>query len=112
MSGVLLYVNHDYKFSVQAYLWIGVWYVVSIFELIYVKHLVTTSNMTTWGRARDSLSFPFYSPPIPHSSLFNHLVCTANVVSTLPAAAPKENGKYALLVLTLHPREERMTYDE
>lgn len=65
MSGVLLYVNHDYKFSVQAYLWIGVWYVVSIFELIYVKHLVTTSNMTTWGRARDSLSFPFYSPPSP-----------------------------------------------
>ena len=39
--GVLLYVNIDSNFSVQAYLWIVVWYVVSIFEIIYVKHLVS-----------------------------------------------------------------------
>ena len=61
MFGVLMYVNHDYKFSVQAYLWITVWYVVSIFELIYVKHLVSTSNMTTWGQTyyQNVLSVPF-----------------------------------------------------
>lgn len=62
MFGVLLYVNHDYKFSAQAYLWITVWYVVSIFELIYVKHLVSTSNMTTWGRvSAPALTFSFTS---------------------------------------------------
>ena len=57
--GVLLYVNHDYMFSAQAYLWITVWYVVSIFELIYVKHLVSTSNMTTWGWARSVIYMRF-----------------------------------------------------
>jgi hypothetical protein len=46
---------------VQAYLWITVWYVVSIFELIYVKHLVSTSSMTTWGQTyyQNVLSVPF-----------------------------------------------------
>ena len=29
---------------------IVVWYVVSIFEIIYVKHLVSSIAMTTWGQ--------------------------------------------------------------
>ena len=48
--GVVMYVNIDSNFSVQAYLWIVVWYVVSIFEIVYVKHLVLPIAMTTWGR--------------------------------------------------------------
>jgi len=59
--GVLLYVNIDSNFSVQAYLWIVVWYVVSIFEIIYVKHLVSSISMTTWGQTyyQNILSVPF-----------------------------------------------------
>ena len=59
--GVLLYVNIDSNFSVQAYLWIVVWYVVSIFEIIYVKHLVSSIAMTTWGQTyyQNILSVPF-----------------------------------------------------
>jgi len=59
--GVLMYVHIDSNFSVQAYLWIGVWYVVSIFEIIYVKHLVSSTTMTTWGQTyyQNILAVPF-----------------------------------------------------
>lgn len=59
--GVVMYVNIDSNFSVQAYLWIVVWYVVSIFEIIYVKHLVSSIAMTTWGQTyyQNILSVPF-----------------------------------------------------
>lgn len=59
--GVLLYVQIDSNFSVQAYLWIAVWYVASIFEIIYVKHLVSSSLMTTWGQTyyQNILAVPF-----------------------------------------------------
>jgi len=58
--GVVMYVNIDSNFSMQAYLWIAVWYVVSIFEIIYVKHLVSSVSMTTWGRTyyQNILSVP------------------------------------------------------
>ena len=34
----------------MGYAWIGLWYGVAVFEMVYVKHVITTVEMTTWGR--------------------------------------------------------------
>ena len=53
--------NIDSNFSVQAYLWIVVC-MSSIFEIIYVKHLVSSIAMTTWGQTyyQNILSAAFF----------------------------------------------------
>ena len=42
--------EYRFKFFCAGVLMIVVWYVVSIFEIIYVKHLVSSIAMTTWGQ--------------------------------------------------------------
>lgn len=44
------YVLSDSNFHVEAYFWIVVWYGVFVFEMIYIKHLCETVDMTHWGR--------------------------------------------------------------
>ena len=48
--GVTVYAWTDFNFSAVGYAWIGLWYGVAVFEMVYVKHVITTVEMTTWGR--------------------------------------------------------------
>lgn len=44
------YVLTDANFQIKAYLWIVVWLFVFTFDQIYIKYVVDTVPMTTWGR--------------------------------------------------------------
>jgi len=50
LCGSLAYVYNDKFFSVDAYFWVVVWYVIFSFDQVYIKHAVDTVDMTTWGR--------------------------------------------------------------
>ena len=55
--GVSLYVKLDEWFDVWGYFWLAVWYLAAIFENVYVKHVVTSVPMTTWGRSYYQVRF-------------------------------------------------------
>jgi hypothetical protein len=48
--GVVVYTFHDINFTVIGYVWIGIWYFFAVFEMVYVKKVVDTVQMTTWSR--------------------------------------------------------------
>lgn len=45
-----VYTFHDIHFTVIGYVWIGIWYFFAVFEMVYVKKVVDTVQMTTWSR--------------------------------------------------------------
>lgn len=45
-----VYTLHDIHFTVVGYVWLGIWYTFAIFEMVYVKKVVDTVEMTTWSR--------------------------------------------------------------
>lgn len=49
-GGVTLYTFHDIHFTISGYLWLGIWYFFAVFEMVYVKKVVDTVEMTTWSR--------------------------------------------------------------
>lgn len=49
-GGVAMYTIHDIHFTVAGYVWLGVWYSFAVFEMVYVKKVVDTVEMTTWSR--------------------------------------------------------------
>jgi len=59
--GVLFYVKGDVWFDATGYLWLGIWYALATVEMVWVKHIVNTLPMTTWGRCyyQNALSIPF-----------------------------------------------------
>ena len=50
LGGVLVYTFHDIHFTVLGYVWIAVWYAFAVFEMVYVKIVVDSVQMTTWSR--------------------------------------------------------------
>lgn len=44
------YTLHDIHFTVVGYVWLGIWYSFAVFEMVYVKRVVDTVEMTTWSR--------------------------------------------------------------
>lgn len=44
------YVLTDANFQIRAYAWVIVWLCVFTFDQIYIKYVVDTVPMTTWGR--------------------------------------------------------------
>lgn len=48
--GVTIYTAHDINFTVLGYVWIAIWYTFAVFEMVYVKKVVDTVQMTTWSR--------------------------------------------------------------
>ncbi len=49
-GGVTVYTFHDIHFTVLGYVWLGIWYSFAVFEMVYVKKVVDTVEMTTWSR--------------------------------------------------------------
>ena len=49
-AGVSMYTAHDINFTVVGYAWIAIWYCFAVFEMVYVKKVVDTVQMTTWSR--------------------------------------------------------------
>eukprot|EP00924_Labyrinthula_sp_SR-Ha-C_P009417 snap_masked-scaffold_2-processed-gene-23.35-mRNA-1 protein AED:0.03 eAED:0.03 QI:0/-1/0/1/-1/1/1/0/295 len=50
LVGAMSYVYYDKFFSVTAYTWVLVWYVVFVFDQVYIKHVITKVEMSTWER--------------------------------------------------------------
>ena len=51
VAGAAAYAYTDAAFQVSGYSWVSVWYVVFVFDQIYVKHVVDTVQMDSmWGR--------------------------------------------------------------
>lgn len=48
--GAAGYVLTDKGFRVDAYMWVGVWFVVFAIDVVYIKYIVDTVPMTSWGR--------------------------------------------------------------
>lgn len=46
----MIYTAHDIHFTVLGYVWIAVWYAFALFEMVYVKVVVDSVQMTTWSR--------------------------------------------------------------
>lgn len=59
--GAFFYVRTDVQFDIRGYMWLGMWYLMSILENLWVKHVITTLDMTQWGRSLYSniFSLPF-----------------------------------------------------
>ena len=49
-AGVSMYTAHDINFTIVGYAWIAIWYCFAVFEMVYVKKVVDTVQMTTWSR--------------------------------------------------------------
>lgn len=49
-SGAVGYVLTDKQFHVQAYMWVAIWFVVFAIDVVYIKYIVETVPMTSWGR--------------------------------------------------------------
>ena len=45
-----MYTFHDIHFTVLGYVWIAIWYTFAVFEMVYVKIVVDSVQMTTWSR--------------------------------------------------------------
>ncbi|KAK9846459.1 hypothetical protein WJX81_004321 [Elliptochloris bilobata] len=50
LGGVVVYTYHDIHFTVLGYMWIAIWYSFAVFEMVYVKIVVDSVQMTTWSR--------------------------------------------------------------
>ena len=51
VAGAAAYTYTDAAFKVSGYSWVAVWYVVFVFDQIYVKHVVSSVKMESmWGR--------------------------------------------------------------
>ena len=48
--GAVLYVMTDDGFQVQAYVWVVMYFLSITAEMVYVKFVVESVEMTTWGR--------------------------------------------------------------
>eukprot|EP00756_Hemistasia_phaeocysticola_P059205 Hpha_TRINITY_DN35934_c0_g1::TRINITY_DN35934_c0_g1_i1::g.184889::m.184889 len=61
VAGSVIYTLTDQGFLLESYLWIVAYLVVIVTEMIYVKHVLNTVKMTTWGRVfyTNLLSLPF-----------------------------------------------------
>lgn len=51
VGGAVNYVRADTHFDPAGYAWLFAWYLNSLCEMLFVKHLVSTVEMTAWGRA-------------------------------------------------------------
>lgn len=49
-GGVAVYTFHDIHFTISGYVWLAIWYSFAVFEMVYVKKVVDTVEMTTWSR--------------------------------------------------------------
>ncbi|CAF2162764.1 GDP-mannose transporter GONST3-like [Brassica napus] len=49
LGGSLLYVLTDYQFTITAYSWAIAYLVSMSIDLVYIKHVVTTIGLNTWG---------------------------------------------------------------
>mmetsp|Transcript_30280 Transcript_30280/g.58210 ORF Transcript_30280/g.58210 Transcript_30280/m.58210 type:complete len:329 (+) Transcript_30280:179-1165(+) len=48
--GAIGYVLTDKEFAVAAYAWVCVWFIVFAIDVVYIKYIVETVPMTSWGR--------------------------------------------------------------
>uniref|UniRef100_A0A7S2TNR7 Sugar phosphate transporter domain-containing protein n=1 Tax=Lotharella oceanica TaxID=641309 RepID=A0A7S2TNR7_9EUKA len=64
LAGALGYVLSDKTFEVRGYLWVGIWFLVFLFDMIYLKHAADNIKVkSNWTRV-------FYSNALPCLPLF------------------------------------------
>jgi len=51
VSGAICYMLSDSSFSVEAYTWVFLYFCAKTTEMLYVKHIIDTVPMTSWGRS-------------------------------------------------------------
>ena len=79
-GGVAVYTMHDIHFTVVGYVWLGVWYTFAVFEMVYVKKVVDTVEMTTWSRT-------YYQVPFSTANLFRVAWLSNEGIGSLSAHA-------------------------
>ena len=60
-----MYTAHDINFTIVGYAWIAIWYCFAVFEMVYVKKVVDTVQMTTWSRTYYQARAPVWTAPFP-----------------------------------------------
>lgn len=50
LAGAIGYVITDSDFTVRAYSWVCLWFVVFAFDQVYIKYVCDTVSMSSWGR--------------------------------------------------------------
>jgi len=60
VAGAVAYVMTDDGFVVTAYIWVGLYFISIVAEMVYVKYVVEAVDMTTWSRVyyNNALSIP------------------------------------------------------
>ena len=61
LLGASQYMRVDSHFEVRSYGWAATWYALFVFDVIYIKHVCNTVEMTTWGRSlyQNAMTVPF-----------------------------------------------------
>ena len=68
-GGVAVYTFHDIHFTISGYVWLAIWYSFAVFEMVYVKKVVDTVEMTTWSRTYFQASCITTEFTIGHASI-------------------------------------------
>ena len=82
LGGVLVYTFHDIHFTVLGYVWIAIWYTFAVFEMVYVKIVVDSVQMTTCSRTyyqarpKEMVPFPGFSLGLAQQYRAGHQVQT------------------------------------
>lgn len=59
LSGALSYLYFEKgSMTADSYFWVAAWYVVFVFDQVYIKHITNTVKMTTWGRVMYTNGLP------------------------------------------------------
>lgn len=72
------YVYFDSAFKIEAYVWLGIWFVAFVFEAVYVKHVCQSVQMSSWERVfytnmPSALALAAVLPWLPESKMVGNL---------------------------------------
>jgi len=50
MTGAMLYMETDSQFTITSYHWAAAWLCIFLFDQVYIKHIISTVQMSSWTR--------------------------------------------------------------
>lgn len=50
-AGVLAYTWNDENFTMTGYTWLGIWFSISVAEIVWIKKVIQSVDMTNWERS-------------------------------------------------------------
>ena len=85
--GALSYVlSEKGEFSVESVTWVIVWFTLFIFDQVFIKHVVDTVDMTTWGRVYYSNLLPVI--PMFFAFIFSDEYTNIHIIDKMPFLLP------------------------